>query len=91
MLPIVSEKQFVDTLERLKIKLTKLDGGIHVFAGMPHPLHVRFAAGYAYVAAGNKDALLADKLLDAKALASADPFEVFSVGASGLVIPISLR
>src|SRR6202453_1446686 len=39
MLAIVSESEFIAILSRFKIKLTKLDSGIHAFADMRNPLH----------------------------------------------------
>jgi len=91
MVPVTGEKEFVDIVSLLKIKLAKGADGIYSVKDSPHAFHVRFAAGYAYLTHGSKDTLAADKLLDPKRVAMADASELFAISLRPDQIPDNFK
>jgi hypothetical protein len=90
MVPVTSENEFVEILSLFKLKLTKGADGIYLVKNAAQPIHIRFAAGYAYVAHGSRE-VLAGKLLDPKQVAPADPTELFAISLRPDQIPDNLK
>lgn len=79
LVPIASEKAFLDFLEVLNQKVTKGKDGVYTVSPpqLPVSIHFRFANKYVYITAPEKAAIAKDKLLD--------PTEVLSAGDTSLL------